>query len=37
MGHGQMPEESLEKVMMEFADGSNVLVCTTIIVGRTQP
>ena len=32
VGHGQMPEETLERVMMEFADGKHdVLVCTTII------
>ncbi|MHB8991390.1 MAG: transcription-repair coupling factor, partial [Chloroflexota bacterium] len=32
LGHGQMPEETLERVMMEFADGRHdVLVCTTII------
>jgi len=32
VGHGQMPEEKLERVMMEFADGKHdVLVCTTII------
>jgi transcription-repair coupling factor (superfamily II helicase) len=32
IGHGQMPEEQLERVMLEFADGQHgVLVCTTII------
>ncbi len=32
VGHGQMPEGSLEKVMIAFADGAaGVLVCTTII------
>jgi len=32
IGHGQMPEEQLEQVMVEFAAGSHdVLVCTTII------
>jgi transcription-repair coupling factor (superfamily II helicase) len=32
IGHGQMPEESLEKVMSEFVAGKlDVLVCTTII------
>ncbi len=32
VGHGQMPEEQLERVMMEFAEGQHdVLVCTTII------
>jgi transcription-repair coupling factor (superfamily II helicase) len=32
VGHGQMPEETLEKVMADFAQGkSDVLVCTTII------
>jgi transcription-repair coupling factor (superfamily II helicase) len=32
VGHGQMPEEKLERVMMEFAGGQHdVLVCTTII------
>jgi transcription-repair coupling factor (superfamily II helicase) len=32
IGHGQMPEEQLEKVMIEFARGDHdVLVCTTII------
>ncbi len=32
IGHGQMPEEQLEGVMAEFAQGRfNVLVCTTII------
>jgi transcription-repair coupling factor (superfamily II helicase) len=32
IGHGQMPEEGLEQVMAEFAQGqSDVLVCTTII------
>ena len=32
VGHGQMPEESLEKVMADFAQNkSDVLVCTTII------
>lgn len=32
VGHGQMPEEQLERVMMEFAAGDHdVLVCTTII------
>lgn len=32
VGHGQMPEEQLERVMMEFAAGDHdILVCTTII------
>ena len=32
VGHGQMPEGSLEKVMIAFADGAaDILVCTTII------
>ncbi|MEO5885093.1 MAG: transcription-repair coupling factor, partial [Candidatus Limnocylindrales bacterium] len=32
VGHGQMPEGSLEKVMIAFADGAaDVLICTTII------
>ena len=32
VGHGQMPEEQLEQVMVEFAAGRyDVLVCTTII------
>ena len=32
VGHGQMPEGSLEKVMLKFASGeTEVLVCTTII------
>ena len=32
VGHGQMPEGVLEKVMIAFADGAaDVLVCTTII------
>jgi transcription-repair coupling factor (superfamily II helicase) len=32
IGHGQMPEEQLEQVMLDFADGRyDVLVCTTII------
>ncbi|MBA4180404.1 MAG: transcription-repair coupling factor [Anaerolinea sp.] len=32
VGHGQMPEEQLERVMMEFGAGDqDVLVCTTII------
>jgi transcription-repair coupling factor (superfamily II helicase) len=32
IGHGQMPEDELERVMAEFADGKfDVLVCTTII------
>jgi transcription-repair coupling factor (superfamily II helicase) len=32
VGHGQMPEEQLERVMMEFSAGEHdVLVCTTII------
>jgi len=32
VGHGQMPEEALEKVMFDFATGKHdVLVCTTII------
>jgi len=32
VGHGQMPEGLLEKVMLEFAAGAaDVLVCTTII------
>ena len=32
VGHGQMDEDALEKVMVEFSEGSHdVLVCTTII------
>ena len=32
VGHGQMPEGALEKVMIAFAEGAaDVLVCTTII------
>ncbi|HXU22600.1 MAG TPA: transcription-repair coupling factor, partial [Tepidiformaceae bacterium] len=32
VGHGQMPEDQLERVMMEFSAGEHdVLVCTTII------
>ena len=32
VGHGQMPEEQLEKVMLDFAAGRyDVLVCSTII------
>jgi transcription-repair coupling factor (superfamily II helicase) len=32
IGHGQMPEDELEKVMAEFSRGKiDVLVCTTII------
>jgi transcription-repair coupling factor (superfamily II helicase) len=32
IAHGQMPEEQLEKVMLNFQNGgSNVMVCTTII------
>jgi transcription-repair coupling factor (superfamily II helicase) len=32
VGHGQMPEEQLEKVMLDFAGGRyDVLVCSTII------
>ncbi|HTA17992.1 MAG TPA: transcription-repair coupling factor, partial [Polyangia bacterium] len=32
IGHGQMPEGELEKVMVDFVDGRfDVLVCTTII------
>jgi len=32
IAHGQMPEDRLEKVMLEFAEGkANVLLCTTII------
>jgi len=32
VGHGQMPEGQLEKVMMDFYEGEqDVLVCTTII------
>ncbi|MDQ3699946.1 MAG: transcription-repair coupling factor, partial [Chloroflexota bacterium] len=32
IGHGQMDEDALEKVMLEFGQGSHdVLVCTTII------
>jgi transcription-repair coupling factor (superfamily II helicase) len=32
VGHGQMPEERLEQVMMDFLAGRvNVLVCTTIV------
>ncbi len=31
-GHGQMPEETLEQVMVDFGEGRcDVLVCTTII------
>jgi len=32
VGHGQMPEDQLEKVMLDFANGeADVLLCTTII------
>jgi len=32
IAHGQMPEEELEKVMADFAEGkTDILVCTTII------
>lgn len=32
VGHGQMPEEQLERVMIEFGAGeADILVCTTII------
>ena len=32
VAHGQMPEDELERVMLEFAEGKwDVLVCTTII------
>ncbi|HEX2924451.1 MAG TPA: TRCF domain-containing protein, partial [Chloroflexota bacterium] len=32
VGHGQMPEDQLERVMLEFAEGKHdILVCTTII------
>ena len=32
IGHGQMPEEVLERVMADFAEGrTDVLLCTTII------
>ncbi len=32
IGHGQMPEDELEKVMFEFAaGGSDILVCSSII------
>jgi transcription-repair coupling factor (superfamily II helicase) len=32
VGHGQMPEKELERVMLEFIEGqTNLLVCTTII------
>jgi transcription-repair coupling factor (superfamily II helicase) len=32
IGHGQMPEEQLERVMLDFAQGkADVLLCTTII------
>ena len=32
VGHGQMPEDDLEQVMVEFANGQHdVLVCSTII------
>ncbi len=32
VGHGQMPEERLEQVMMDFLAGRyNVLICTTIV------
>ncbi|MEO8539793.1 MAG: transcription-repair coupling factor [bacterium] len=32
VGHGQMPEDQLERVMMEFSAGEqDILVCTTII------
>ena len=32
IGHGQMPEDQLERVMLDFTEGNaDVLVCTTII------
>jgi transcription-repair coupling factor (superfamily II helicase) len=32
VGHGQMPEKDLEKVMLDFIEGeTNLLVCSTII------
>src|SRR5213078_1704939 len=32
VGHGQMPAEDLEQVMVDFVDGKyEVLICTTII------
>src|SRR5438094_673588 len=32
VGHGQMAEDQLEKVMLEFVEGEHdILVCTTII------
>ena len=32
VGHGQMPDEQLEQVMLDFANGeADVLICTTII------
>lgn len=32
IAHGQMPEDELERVMLEFAEGKwDVLVCTTIV------
>jgi transcription-repair coupling factor (superfamily II helicase) len=32
VGHGQMPPEDLEKVMVDFVDGkADILLCTTII------
>ncbi|TAK61853.1 MAG: transcription-repair coupling factor, partial [Dehalococcoidia bacterium] len=32
IGHGQMPEDQLERVMLDFTEGrADVLVCTTII------
>jgi transcription-repair coupling factor (superfamily II helicase) len=32
IGHGQMPEEQLERVMLDFSEGTaDVLLCTTII------
>jgi len=32
IGHGQLPEQELERVMLEFAAGNaDILVCTTII------
>jgi transcription-repair coupling factor (superfamily II helicase) len=32
IGHGQMPEEALERIMLDFTQGRiDVLVCTTII------
>ena len=32
VGHGQMPEKALERVMLDFIEGrTNLLVCTTII------